>query len=395
MVRYFFNRQRNILDYALTSLWRQRLKNSSVIAVFSLVIFLVASFRLAVSSLESATEHLLQTVPDITVQKLAAGRQVGLDESLVEEVAGIFGVREVRARVWGYYFDETGGANYTVIGDPEFLQAAQLPGIEKIAGQTGSTDTATMAIVGGAVRAHMDIGERRYFSLFRPDLSLKSLRIGGFFRPSSGPVTDDLIVVNIGAARDLFMLPESEVTDLLVSVANPLEIDTVARNISEMIPGSRVLTRGQIGKTYRAAFGWRSGFGLACLIGSVAAFTILAWDKASGLSPEQRREVGLLKVLGWQTSDVMAVRFYESVVISLSAFLLGYTLACTHILWFDAVLYRPILLGWSVLRPSVSLAPVFTVGDLLLIFCLSVLPYLAATIVPAWRSAAVRPDSVV
>ena len=46
MVRYFFNRQRNILDYALGSLWRQRLKNISVVAVFSLVIFLVASFKL-------------------------------------------------------------------------------------------------------------------------------------------------------------------------------------------------------------------------------------------------------------------------------------------------------------------------------------------------------------
>ena len=160
-------------------------------------------------------------------------------------------------------------------------------------------------------------------------------------------------------------------------------------------PGSRVITRTQISKTYRAAFGWRSGFGIACLLGSVAAFIILAWDKASGLSPEQRREVGLLKVLGWQTSDVMAVRFWESVVISLIAFLLGYTLACAHVLWFDAVLYRPILLGWSVLRPSVSLAPVFTIGDALLIFCLSVLPYLAATIIPAWRSAAVRPDAVV
>ena len=394
MVTYFFNRQRNILDYALSSLWRQRLKNGSVIVVFSLVIFLVASFRLAVSSLESATQQLVRSVPDITVQKLAAGRQVGLDESLAHQVAQLYGVREVRGRVWGYYFDETGGANYTVIGDPDFLRTAQLPTIEPTAGQTGTADS-DEAVVGAAVRAHMDMGERRYFSLFRPDLSLKSLRMSGSFVPSTGPVTDDLIVVGIDTARDLFMLPADEVTDLLVSVANPLEINTVARKISEMIPGSRVITRSQISKTYQAAFGWRSGFGIACLLGSVAAFIILAWDKASGLSPEQRREVGLLKVLGWQTSDVMALRFWESVVISLSALLLGYTLACAHVLWFDAILYRPILLGWSVLRPSVSLAPVFTVGDLLLIFCLSVLPYLAATIIPAWRSAAVRPDSVV
>lgn len=394
MFTYFFNRQRNILDYALGSLWRQRWRSLSVVLVFSLVIFLVASFRLSVSSLEAATEQLLKTVPDITVQRLAGGRQVGMDAGVIGELEHVYGVREVRPRVWGYYFDETYGANYTVIGDPNFLGDA---GPSDVSGTDvdSTTPRQSTASIGSAVVRNMELGERHNFSLFRPDLTLKSFSVGSVFEPGTGLVTDDLVVTDIQAVRDLFMLASDEITDFLVFVANPAEIATVARTISEKIPGSRVITRDQISKTYRMAFGWRSGFGIACLIGSLAAFIILAWDKASGLSPEQRREVGLLKVLGWQTGDVMAVRFWESVVISLTAFLMGFTIACAHVLWFDSILYRPILLGWSVLQPSVALVPAFKLGDLLLIFCLSVVPYLVATIVPAWRSAMVRPDVVI
>ena len=187
----------------------------------------------------------------------------------------------------------------------------------------------------------------------------------------------------------------SELTDIVVSVSNPTEIDTIAQKISERVPGSRVITKNQIHKTYRAVFGWRSGFGLVCLLGSVAAFVILAWDKASGLSEEQRREVAILKAVGWQTADVMSVRFWESVVISVLAFSIGYTLAWAHVLWFDGLLFKPVLLGWSVLNPPLSLLPVFHLADLMLIFSISILPYLAATVIPAWRSALIRPDSIV
>ena len=33
-----------------------------------------------------------------------------------EKLSGIFGIRDVVPRIWGYYFDEVEGANYTVLG---------------------------------------------------------------------------------------------------------------------------------------------------------------------------------------------------------------------------------------------------------------------------------------
>ena len=399
MVSYYLGRQANILDYALGSLRRRAGRNSAVVIIFALVIFLVSSFSLLTTALRESALRLLLSVPDITIQQMSAGRQISLAESAVDELEKIFGIKEIRPRIWGYYFDETNGANYTVIGDPNFSIQEQLPGLridyssEPAPGPSESG--LSPVLLGEAVRNNLDLGNRRRFSLFRPDLSLKSFVSVGAFESSTALLTADLIVMDLAAARDLFAIPEGEVTDILVSVANPLEIETIAGKIDGRLDGVRVLTKERIAKTYRVAFGWRSGFGLACLIGAVAAFIILAWDRATGLSPDQKREVGILRALGWQVEDVITLRFWESMVICALAFGFGYVLAWIHLLYFDALLFRPVLLGWSVLRPPVSLTVQFRLTDLLIIFSLSVLPYLAATVVPAWRSATIRPDSVV
>ena len=390
------NRQLNILDYALGSLWRNRFKNSGVLLVFGLVIFIIASFRLVTSSLDNAAEQLLTTVPDITVQKMTAGRQDVLHYSDIEEITALFGIREIKPRIWGYYFDEVNGANYTVIGDAAFHGREQLPGLSIVDRPDERVSQGLSPVaVGQSVITGKNLQGRSSFSLFRPDLSLKSFYLSGVFAEATSLVSGDLMVMEIAAAADLFAMGDGELTDIVVSVSNPTEIDTIAQKISERVPGSRVITKNQIHKTYRAVFGWRSGFGLVCLLGSVAAFVILAWDKASGLSEEQRREVAILKAVGWQTADVMSVRFWESVVISVLAFSIGYTLAWAHVLWFDGLLFKPVLLGWSVLHPPLSLLPVFHLADLMLIFSISILPYLAATVIPAWRSALIRPDSIV
>jgi len=396
MTGRYLNRQRNILDYALGSLWRNRFKNTGVFLVFGLVIFVIASFRLVSSSLDSASQSLLTSVPDITVQKMTAGRQVLMSYQDISEIEKFFGIRKIKPRIWGYYFDEVSGANYTVIGVADLETGEPVPGVSIVKNSDAALKKGvSRAIIGQSVKEEKNLEGRLSFSLFRPDLSLKSFLAMGSFAETTSLVTADLIVVDIDAAADLFGMRGDEVTDLVISVANPSEIATIAKKISDRIPGSRVITKNQIQKTYRAAFGWRSGFGLICLLGSVGAFIIFAWDKASGLSEDQKREVGILKAVGWQTVDVMSVRFWESVVISILAFSVGYTLAWIHVLMFDAQLLKPLLLGWSILRPPLTLVPVFHCADLLLIFSISILPYLAATVMPAWRSALVRPDSIV
>ena len=105
-----------------------------------------------------------------------------------------------------------------------------------------------------AVHDILELGERRIFSLFRPDLSLKSFTVVGLFSQQTDLLTNDLLVMNLDDARDLFSLPPSVVTDLCVYVANPAEIETIAKKIALLLPDTRVLTKTQIQKTYQVVF---------------------------------------------------------------------------------------------------------------------------------------------
>jgi lipoprotein-releasing system permease protein len=394
MTQQNIEKQLNILDYALSSLWRRRLKSLSVLLVFAAVIFLLASFQMVTQALSDKARQVLAHTPEITLQKMSAGRQEAIPLAYSEQLAGIFGIRRVVPRIWGYYFDEVHLANYTVMG----LETEEMPEGGRLDttlawGRMPGTDEQGRVVVGPSIQKALDPDGRHVFSLFRPDLSLKTLEISGEFSRDTGILTHDLIVMGLADARDLFAVPVGLVTDLCVYVANPQEIETIARKISEALPSVRVLTRPQIQKTYQVVFGWRSGFGSICLLTALAAFVILAWDKASGLSPEERREIAILKVLGWETRDILAVRFWESVIVSGLACLLGLTAAYIHVVYFAGSLFRPVLMGWSVLRPDLQLVPSITAGDILLILAFTVIPYLAATVIPAWRSATVPADS--
>lgn len=396
MILPVIEKQLNLLDYALFSLWRRKLKNSTVMLVFSAVIFLVASFQMVTAALVQTASDVLSYSPEITVQRMSAGRQESIPMAYSERLSGIYGIRRIVPRIWGYHFDEANGANYTIMGlDVTKMVFGSKLELGLSAGEYPDSSAKESAVLGQAVLEIMDLKDRRFFSLFRPDLTLKSFKVAGVFDVSTDMLTGDLIVMNIYDAADLFGIPPGMVTDFCVYVTNPAEIDTIAKKIADILPDTRVLTRPQIQKTYQVVFGWRSGFASVCLLAVLASFAILVWDKASGLSPDERREIGILKVLGWQTADILAVRFWEGEIVSMLAFAIGCTAAYIHVAFFEANFFRPVLMGWSVLRPTLKLLPVVALRDFLLIFCLVVGPYLAATVVPAWRSASVPPDSAI
>jgi ABC-type lipoprotein release transport system permease subunit len=392
----------NLLDYALSSLRRKALKNVFVFIVFAFVVFLFSSFQLVSRGLTETAGRILNSVPDITVQQMSAGRQVSLPVSAMDELQSLYGIKKIQPRIWGYYFDESSGANYTVIGaqDVDLLEVtAKATSIDTsqllTSGRLPEQGERGKVVVSGKVAKLLNLQNRSHFSLFRPDLSQSSFEAVGIFSSSLDIVSGDLIYMGLEDARSLFAIDQESVTDFLITSGNPAEIETIARKIQEKLAGVRVITKNQILKTYKVVFSWRSGLGLLILMTTLFAFVILAWDKASAFSREDERETGVLKLVGWQTADIISLRFIESLILSVLAFSTGYLLSWIHVLVFDGGLYRPVMLGWSVLRPGLHFSSSFAVSDVLLLVSITAVPYLCATTLPGWRAASVRTDSVV
>ncbi|HIO97942.1 MAG TPA: ABC transporter permease, partial [Leucothrix sp.] len=204
----------------------------------------------------------------------------------------------------------------------------------------------------------------------------------------------DLVLMSEKSYRTIFDVPEGFYTDLVLSVRNEREVHKIAEKLSLKLPDTRPILREEILRTYDSIFAWRQGIVFVLLIGAILAFVIFAWDKASGLSAEEKREIGILKAIGWETEDVLRMKFWEGAIISLTAFLLGYLLAYVHVFYASASLFEPVLKGWAVLYPDFSPVPFIDPLQIATLFFFTVFPYIVATIIPIWRVSITDPDAV-
>lgn len=221
-----------------------------------------------------------------------------------------------------------------------------------------------------------------------------SCEVTGVFNSAAALLTNDLLLFPEADLRAFFGFPEGAATDFVVQVYNPQEVATVAAKIKQRLPDTRPITRSEVLRTYDSVFSWRSGMLLTVFASALLAFCILAWDKATGISAEEKREIGILKAVGWDTADVLELKVWEGLVLSLTALLLGLIGAWVHVYWLDSGLLAPVLKGWSVLFPPLILTPRVDLYQLFVIAFLTVTPYVASTVIPSWKAASADPDSM-
>ena len=369
-------KQRYIIDFTLSSLGRRKGKNAALLVVYTLVVFLLASVMFFTQALRKEAAAVLADAPELVVQRIIAGRHDLIPLDYLEKVRGIRGVRAVRGRLWGYYYDPRFLANYTLQVPEDFPWGSG----RIVIGQ--GVARRTMTVAGSFLPFHTYDGKQ------------VNLKVANVMPGQTDLVAADLIIISADDFRMLFGVPDGLATDLVVEVANAAEVPTIAGKIVRLLPDTRPIGRDEILGTYDAVFSWRSGILLTVLSGALLAFIIFAWDKATGLSAEERKEIGILKAVGWDTGDVLQMKVWEGAAVSLTAFLVGVILAYLHVFVSAAPLFEPVLKGWSVLYPSYRLTPSIEFSQLAVLFFLTVVPYTVATIVPAWRAATVDPDAV-
>ena len=372
----WLQRQKYLIDFTLSSLLRRRAKNAGLLLVYTLIVFVLASVMLFTHALRHEAVHVLAEAPEIVLQRMVAGRHDLVPASYLDRIGEVRGVQKKAGRLWGYFYDPAVRANYTLMVPPTDAPAS---------GE---------AVIGAGIARARGLSVGDFVTWRGSDGQPHTLRIVRLLDSDSELVSSDLVLVSEDFFRGFFGVPPGRFTDLALSVRNPREVRKVAEKLTLLLPDARPILREEILRTYDAIFAWRQGVVYVLLVGAVLAFVVFAWDKASGLSAEERREIGILKAVGWETGDVIRMKFWEGAIVSLTAFLLGYVAAYAHVFFADAVLFEPVLKGWAVLYPHFQLTPTIDGLQLATLFFFTVFPYTVATIVPIWRAAITDPDTV-
>jgi len=369
-------KQQYLIDFTLSSLARRKAKNFGLLLVYTLIVFLLASVMLFTHALRHEAAHLLDGAPEVVLQRMVAGRHDLIPPGYLERLGRIRGVQHKEGRLWGYYYDPVVKANYTFM----------VPGKESI-------ETGTL-VVGSALARSRGLAVGNVISFRSYSGNLFAFSVVRILPQDSELVSADLVLMSEGDFRRFFDIAPGYFTDIALSVANPLEVRNVATKLAQQFPDSRPILREEILRTYESIFNWREGIVLVLASLAILAFAIFAWEKASGLSAEEKREIGILKAIGWETGDVIKMKFWEGALVSLAAFLIGYVAAYLHVFRFSSALFTPVLKGWAVLYPRFELTPVIDGFQVATLFFFTVFPYAAATLVPIWRAAITDPDSV-
>ena len=380
---------RGLLSYATSAVWRRRGRAFGLGLGLALTVTLIAAILFVTESLRAEAVRADAALPDVVVQRLVGGRPTTMSLDDAGKLQGIDSVRAVRPRVWGYLFVPALQGNVTIVGVP----SSQAPLDVAHGSLARGRDLAPGAheMVAGA-RLARDLGLVTGDELQLPSAQRSPpMRLVGTFSSAVELYTADVLLCDDDDARALLGLGPSEVTDFALELANPEEARVVAGTVLARMPQARVVEKKQLLRVYDLAYGRRSGLLLAASIPALVALFLLAWDRGSGIGPSERKEIAILKAVGFGTRDVLVVKMYESLLVATLGTAAGLLAAYAWVFWLGAAGLRGALVGWSVLYPDSPLTPEVDFAQLLAVATSVVAPYVGLSIVPAWRAAVVDP----
>lgn len=385
-----------LLAYALNALYRRGFKSFFTFLMLSFITFLMASILIIAHAIKYELSLTIDALPELTIQNLQAGRHQNISLEHLDTLLDIHGVQRAIPRVWGFYYFDNAGVNFSVMGIDTFDHQTK----EHLETMVTAFDfeafvaTPSMVVGKGVQRILNENYYKDYFNFITTEGNFQKVSLAGVFDARTSLESNDMIFMPQEIVRNIFGMHPQEATDIVLRIANKDEIATIITKVKALYPSSRIITKEAMRVSYQSIFDYKSGIFLALFLVCLVTFLMIVYDRASGLSSEEKKEVGILKAVGWQINDILKEKFYEASIIAFSAFLCAIIAALFFVYTLQAPLLRDIFTGYSVLKPTFVLPFVVDIQMLSVIFFLSVPIYMAAVLIPSWKTATLDADEV-
>jgi len=385
-----YRRHVNLYSYAMKCVLTYKARTISIVSSLIIAIVVLGAVAFLADGLEREAELSAAFAPDITVQYLQAGRQIPVPMMYSQIIGREAGVRVV-PRVWGYIYFRN--RLYTVMGiDPTKMPIPKDINLAMASGRFLKADDVRAAVIGDSLARSFDLEVGDVIVLYEQPMKPFNVTVVGIFTTDVQLYTADLILIPIADAKDFFEIEEDVATDLCVYVESPAQTKLVAELILRDIPNARVLTRGVLREALLAAYGARSGFVSVIWLILLISAMLVAWNQASAVSAEAKREVGILKALGFSTSDILEIRLVEAVILGALSASVGIFLAIMYVVYLGAPILKEFMLGWAAIYPEFPLPIRIKFSTVLTLYAVAVFPLLVGSVIPAWTSAITEPD---
>ena len=373
--------------------FKARKKHAGVILISLVILFLLSSVLFTSSSIRYSLEQTLGAQPDFVVQRVRGGGRVDLPTEWMDKILDIYGVENVTARVYGRYFFKDKQESALIVG-VDFMDEQSHKGLEKLISGIDLERflEGDKMLVGEGVSAYLKSHfYPTHYSFLTPKGEYKKVEIFQTLPQQSNLLSNDMMVMPQELAKEILGIGEEEVSDLALDVPNEDEWDNVADKIAAFYYDLRVITKEDIRKSYESLYNYKGGLFLILFLIALSTFVLILYQRFSMVYSSERRQIGLLRALGWSISDVLKLKFYETLIVVAISFVLGVVLAYGYVFALGAPILREIFLGGANLHNSVTLVSIIDLGVLSSIFLIYAVPFVAAVLIPVWKIAVTDP----
>jgi ABC-type lipoprotein release transport system permease subunit len=305
----------------------------------------------------------------------------------------IYGITKVTPRVYGRYFFEPKEKSFLIVG-VDFFEEQSHKNLKKLIDDTDikAFFNGNNMLVGEGVKAYLQANfYNDSYNFLTPKGVFENVHIFKDLPSQSNLMTNDMMVMPIDLARKILGYSDDEVTDIAFNVPNPDEWYMISDKVSALHYDLHVVNKSDVQKSYENLYNYKGGFFLILFLMVLGTFALILYQRYSMVYSSERRQVGLLRALGWSINDVLKLKFMETLLVVLISFVIGIFIAYMYVFVFGAPLLKEVFLGGQNLHNTLSFVPVLDFSVLTSIFLLYALPFIAAVLIPVWRVSVTDP----
>jgi hypothetical protein len=346
-----------------------------LVTALLLVVLATATPLLLTQAVTATADGILERSPAVVVRRLNAGGWAPIPvREAVSAALGVPGVIAAHPRIWGTAAGP--GGTVTVVGlDRETL--GRLPGATPFppldAGQC----------IAGPALADQGPGP---WLLRNADRSV-SLTPVAALSADTGIVAQDIVLVTPADARRLLAIPPDHASDLALEIFHEQEQEAVLPELAAAFPWPvRMVTRREAETSSAAGWSRPATAWLFLMTPAILAMALIVLATVRERFG-RRREIGLLRTVGWTSGDIVRLHLLKGIFIALPAIALGLSGACLLVFCPGVTWPARLFFGWDSSPPALHLNPAGSWLTMVQVAALTLFPYLAALLWPAARGA--------
>jgi len=371
----------NILNFAFILLKKDYKKEFLVFIVLALIIFFITFFILLFESLKYQELQKIESGFDITISNQDSGYWSKTPTSWYDTISSIEGISLIYPIIKGEYYLRASQTKIEVLGFDPFLQTNLSKDLFLVLPFDKWFEDSMMITTKRVKQILQSLYYIEDFNFFTKSKKKINLKIANKTISSILLNNENTIITTNEIVKSIFDYDDEEVSLYAINVKNPLELSTIIQKLEFLFPFSIITNKEDLKRDIFVKYSYYNQFFLIVLSSSLLAFLVLLYTKGSVISNEDKKEILLLRAVGWRINQIVMIKLVQSSYIGILAFIFGFLLALF-------ILHSSFIENLSVLIFDKTINILYIDFYLIsIVFLLTIPFYIGANIFPAWKIA--------